>query len=139
MEPIILTDPEITPDNDLVFSIIGDNSVHWKKIMNYLQENHKYISEVWKFYNDGKSWLFRTMRKKDTIFWVAVIEGTFRVSFFFSSKAESLIENSDLPEQVKDDYRNTMQSKFRGLTVKITCPQDTDIVIRLIDLKLKMK
>lgn len=139
MEPIILTDPKITPDNDLVFSIIGDNSVHWKRIMNYLQENQKDISEVWKFYNDGKSWLFRTLRKKDTIFWVAVIEGTFRVSFFFSSKAESLIESSDLPEQVKDEYRNTRQSKFRGLTVKIVCPQDTDIVIRLIDLKLKMK
>lgn len=137
MKPIVLTDPGITPGNDLVFSIIGDNRVHWQKIMNYLHENHRDVSEVWRYYNDGKSWLFRTLKKKDTIFWVAVIEGTFRVSFYFGNKADSMIEASDLPEQLKEEYRKTSQSKFRALSVEINGPTDTEQVIRLIDLKLK--
>ena len=139
MEPIILTNPEITPDNDLVFAIIGDKSILWQKIMSHLHENHKDISEVWRFYNDGKSWLFRVLKKKNTIFWVAVIEGTFRVGFYFSNKAEPLIENSDLPEKIKDEYRSTSQSKFRAVSVVINNARDAEIVIKLAELKLKVR
>ncbi len=139
MEQITLTNPEIIPDNELVFSIIGDKSILWQKIMNYLYENHKDISEVWRFYNDGKCWLFRALKKKNTIFWVGVTDGSFRVSFYFSSKAEALIENSDLPETIKDEYRNTSQSKFRAVTVLINNERDAENVIKLSSLKLKMK
>lgn len=139
MEPIILTNPDITPDNDLVFSIIGKKSLHWQNIMKQLHENHKDISEVWRYYNDGKSWLFRTMKKKDTIFWIGVIKDTFRVSFFFGSKAESLIENSNLPEKIKAEYRSTSQNKFRSVTVEINNAEDAENVILLAELKLKAR
>jgi len=139
MEPIILTDPNITPDDNLVFAIIGEKRILWQKIMSHLHENHRDISEVWRFYNDGKSWLFRTLKKKNTIFWVGVIEGTFRVTFYFSNNAEQLIEDSDLPEKIKDEYRSTSQSKFRAISVKINNTLDAENVIKLAELKLKIK
>ncbi len=52
MEPIVLTDPLVTPNNDLLFAIIGDKSIFWQRINNHLYLNHKDISEVWRFYND---------------------------------------------------------------------------------------
>jgi hypothetical protein len=140
MEPIALTDPAIIPDNELVFSMIGDKSVYWQRIMAYLYQNHKDISEVWRFYNDGKSWLFRTLKKKNTIFWVAVLKDTFRVSFYFGDKAEPMILQSDLPESIKDDFKITKRyNTIRAISVSMADSTDVDTVIKLIELKLKIK
>lgn len=140
MEKIVLTDKSVKPDNDLVFSIIGDKSVLWQKIMSYLHEYHKDISEEWKFYNDGKCWLFRTLKKKKTLFWIGVIQGTFRVSLWFGDKAESFIENSDLPESIKNDFRNAKRYKIgRAVTVIMKNSDDVDNVIKLAEMKMKIK
>jgi hypothetical protein len=140
MEPIALTDPNVTPDNELVFSMIGDKSVYWQQIMSYLYQNHKDISEVWRFYNDGESWLFRTLKKKNTIFWVAVLKDTFRVGFYFGDKAEPMILQSDLPESIKDDFKNAKRyNTIRPISVTMADSSDVDTVIKLIELKLKIK
>ncbi len=62
MEPNVLSDSSITPNDEIVFSIIEDKKTLWKQTITYLHENHKDISEVWKYYNDGKNWLFRTSK-----------------------------------------------------------------------------
>jgi hypothetical protein len=140
MEPIALTDPTIIPDNELVFSMIGDKSVYWQQIMTYLYQNHKDISEVWRFYNDGKSWLFRTLKKKNTIFWVAVLKDSFRVGFYFGDKAEPMILQSTLPENIKNDFLNAKRyNTIRPISVTMADSKDVDTVIKLIELKLKIK
>jgi hypothetical protein len=140
MEPIALTDPSIIPDNELVFSMIGDKSIYWQQIMAYLYHNHKDISEVWRFYNDGKSWLFRTLKRKNTIFWVAVLKDTFRVAFYFGDKAEPMIMQSDLTESIKDDFINAKRyNTIRAISVTIDNSTDVDTVLKLIALKLKIK
>lgn len=140
MEPIALTDPTITPDNELVFSIIEDKSVYWQQILAYLYKNHKDISEVWRFYNDGKSWLFRTLKKKNTIFWVAVLKDSFRVGFYFGDKAEPMILQSTLPETIKNDFLNAKRyNTIRPISVTMADSTDVETVIKLIELKLKIK
>lgn len=140
MEPIALTDPTITPDNELVFSMIGEKRVYWQQIMEHLYLNHKDISDVWRFYNDGKSWLFRTLKKKNTIFWVAVLKDTFRVGFYFGDKAEPMIMQSDLPESIKDDFKIAKRyNTIRAISVTISDSSDVDHVIKLIELKLKIR
>jgi len=57
-------------------------------------------------YNDGKSWLYRALRKKLTIYWVGILKDTFRISFWLSNKAEPLVESSDLPERIKEEFRS---------------------------------
>lgn len=141
MEKLVLTDPNVVPDEELVFSIIGENSVFWKRIMNYLydMDEKNEISEVWKYYNDGKSWLFRTLKKKKTIFWLGILKDTFRVSFLFSDQAEKLIRNSDLPQLLKDDFQFAKKSRMgRGITITLNSPFDSDNIIKLIDIKLKI-
>jgi hypothetical protein len=140
MEPIALTDPTITPDNDLVFSMIGEKSKYWQQIMEHLYRHHKDISEVWRFYNDGKSWLFRTLKKKNTIFWVAVLKETFRVGFYFGDKAEPMLLQSDLPESIKHEFMNAKRyNTIRPISVTIADSSDVDTVIKLVELKLKIK
>lgn len=140
MEALLLKDPLVIPNDDLVFSIIGDRSILWRSIISYLHENHSDISEVWKFYNDGKCWLFRTLKKKKTIFWVGISDGTFRVSFYLGGKAEPLIAKSDLPEKIKNEFINDQNnSMFHSISIKMANSEDAENVMKLIEIKLKLK
>jgi hypothetical protein len=140
MEPIVLADKSVKPNDEIVFSIIGDKSKLWQKILTYLHGNHADISEEWKFYNDGKSWLFRTLKKKKTIFWIRVLKGTFRVGFWFGDKAEPIIVQSDLPESIKNDFKNAKRYNLvRSVSIIMADTRDLDIVIKLIEIKLKIK
>jgi hypothetical protein len=140
MEPIVLTDKSVRPNDEIVFSIIGEKRLLWQQIITYLKDNHKDISEEWNFYNDGKSWLFRTLKKKKTIFWIGVLKDTFRVTFWFGDKAESIIEQSDLPESIKNDFKNAKKYNLvRSLSIIMLYPEDFENVKKLMEIKLKMK
>jgi hypothetical protein len=140
MEPIILTDPNVQPTDELVFSIIGENSAYWVQLVDYLYENHFDITEEWRFYNDGKSWLYRALRKKKTLYWIGVIKDTFRISFWFGDKAEPVIEASSIPENIKEEFRNTKRyGKLRAISIEMRSTEDLQNVISLVELKIKIK
>ncbi|HWS00882.1 MAG TPA: DUF3788 family protein [Prolixibacteraceae bacterium] len=140
MEQIVFTDPAVTPDEELVFAQIGDNSIYWKTIEEYLYRHHSGITQQWRFYNDGKCWLFRYLKKEKTVCWISVLAVTFRVGFWLSDKAEPLIEQSELAESVKEDFRNAKRTKIgRGLSVLIKGPEDVENAIKVMELKFKIK
>ncbi|MBL7970715.1 MAG: DUF3788 family protein [Prolixibacteraceae bacterium] len=140
MEPIVLTDPNIQPTDELIFSIIGENSVYWEKLVDYLYDNHFDITEEWRFYNDGKSWLYKAVRKKQTLYWIGIIKDTFRVTFWFGEKAQSLIEGSILPDKVKEEFRNAKRyGQLRAVSVEVRSEDDYNNVVTLVELKAKMK
>jgi hypothetical protein len=139
-EKIVLTDKEIEPTPNQVFSIIGNKKPLWENTMNYCYENYQHISEVWRFYNDGKCWLFRLLQKKNTVFWVGILADTFRISFWFGDKAESFIDKSDLPETIKQEFKTAKRyNKIRGISVKVLDTSDVETVKKLVDIKLSLK
>ncbi len=71
-----------------------------------MSANYKDSSGEWRFYNDGKRWLFKMVNKKKTVFWSSLITGTFRITFYLGNKAESIIENSDLSQSIKEEFKN---------------------------------
>ena len=38
MEPLVLTDKSVIPTDELIFSIIGENLIHWQTLMNGIAE-----------------------------------------------------------------------------------------------------
>ncbi len=136
----VLNDKNIIPDDALVFSIIGDKKVCWQKIMNYLRDNYRGSSGNWRYYNDGKQWLFRMVNKKKTVFWLSLLSNTFRITFYFGDKARHIIESSDLPEKIIDDFKSARKyGSIRPVTIKVINDEDVDNVIKLIGLKHKIK
>jgi hypothetical protein len=137
---LLLSDKQITPTDDLIFSIIGDKKNLWQKIMNHMLSNYKDSIGGWNYYNDGKSWLFKMVMKKKTIFWIGIIDDTFRVTFYFGDKAESLIIESDLPEKIKNDFKTSKKyGAIRAISLKMTDISDVDNVLKLIAIKQKIK
>ena len=140
METNVLTDPNVQPTDELIFSIIGENSIYWQQIINYLYSNYSDITEAWRFYNDGKCWLYRTLRKKMTNYWLGILKDTFRITFYLSDKAEVLIEESSLTESIKEEFWNAKRSTFgRSITVVVRSAEDVNNILKLIEIKLKIK
>jgi len=109
-------------------------------LIEHLYENHFDITEEWRFYNDGKSWLYRALRKKKTLYWVGIIKDTFRISFWFGDKAEAIIEASTLPENIKEQFRNAKRyAHSRAVSIEMRSAEDFENVLKLIDLKAKIK
>ncbi len=105
--------------------------------MSYLYDNNNDICEIWKYYKDGKSWLFRTLKKKKTIFWIRILDGTFRIAFWFADKLEPIILQSALPESIKSEYKNAKRfNKSRCIYIDMQSSGDIQNVKKLIDLKV---
>ena len=138
MDIKVFSDETVVPNDELVFSIIGDKELIWKQTMSYLYDNNNDISEMWKFYKDGKSWLFRAIKKKKTIFWIRILDDTFRIAFWFAIKLEPIILESKLPQWIKEDYLNAKTfNKSRSIYIDVKDSKDFENIKTLIDLKIK--
>ena len=136
----VLSDKQIKPTDELIFSIIGDRKSLWHSIMDHIKENYNDAAGEWNYYNDGKRWLFKLIRKKKTIFWISLIENTFRVTFWFGDKAESLIEGSELPDNIKNEFKTAKRYGYiRGVTITMDSTDDVDNAVKLIEIKVKVK
>jgi hypothetical protein len=135
-----LSDKNIIPTDDYIFSILGEKKKHWQSIMSYISENYNDAAGAWNYYNDGKQWLFKMVRKKKTIFWGGIFEDTFRITFYFGDKAEPLIETSDLPANIKEGFRVAKRyGAIRAISIKVFEHSDVENVLKLILIKNKIK
>ena len=132
-----LTDKFTQPREELIYKHIGDKELLWKQIMSYLHD-HDDITETWRYYKDGKSWLLRIMKKKKTICWIRILEDTFRVAFYFAVRLEPDIMKSDLSYKLKSDFENGKTfNKTREIYIDLQHADEVEEVKKLIDLKIK--
>lgn len=139
-EILALSNPSVYPNDDLVFSIIGERKSLWQQILKHMLDQ-KDISWSWNYYNDGKQWLFKLVQKKKTVFWGAVLAtGEFRITFYFADKAESLIYGSDLPQIVKENFKTAKKyGAIRPATLLVNTEDDVETVLKLAEIKMKLK
>lgn len=140
-ELLAFPDKDVKPTDESIFSIIGSNKDYWQRILKSIPEKHKDISWSWNYYNDGKRWLFKLIQKKKTLFWGAVLTtGDFRTTFYFGNKAEPLVVSSDIPEKHKEEFLNAKRfGSLRAISILVRSDEDVDTVLKLADLKSKIK
>jgi hypothetical protein len=140
LKKLILSDKQTIPNDDLLSSLMGGKWHLWQEIVKFTEENYKDISSGWNYYNDGKQWLFKLVQKKKTLFWGALYEDTFKITFYFGDKAEPTIIASDLPEPVKHEFMTGKRyGKIRAISQKVFKASDVKVVKKLIDIKSKLK
>lgn len=138
-EKPVLGDKSIYPSDEFLLSIIGDKMVFWQKLVSYVKDNYTDITEEWRYYNDGRQWLFKMQRKKKTIFWASILKDTFRITFYFGNKAEPVIGESPLPQKIKDGFRDARRfGALRPISIVVDENQDFDNILKLIDVKIKL-
>jgi ABC-type uncharacterized transport system YnjBCD substrate-binding protein len=140
-EILALSNPNLQPGDDLVFMLIGDKKVYWQKIIKHMLDTYSGVTWSWNWYNDGKQWLFKLVRKNKTVFWAAILTtGQFRITFYFGDKAEPAILSADLPKSIKENFLiGPHYGKIRAVSLLVNTPEDADTVLKVADLKIKMK
>ena len=140
MEQPILNDKNQFPTEEIVFSHIGRSKILWKSLFDFIHTNHPDISEEWRYYNDGKSWLMKVTRKSKTVFWLSIIKGAFRVTFYFTEKAKQTIMNSSISDELKEQFKSgKTYGKIRGLTILFKNKKDIEYAKSLIAIKFSIK
>ena len=139
-EVLLLEDKLIVPTDELIFSLIGEKKRFWLNIIDHMHVNYPESAGVWNYYNDGKRWLFKMVLKKKTIFWGAILEGTFRITFYFGDKAEPVIIDSALPVSIKEGFKTSKRyGAIRAISIKMIDSDDLENVLKLIAIKSKIK
>lgn len=137
MEKPVLSDPDQYPAEEIIFKYIGRTRSLWQSLFEYIRTDHPDFNSEWRYYKDGKSWLMKVTRKSKTIFWLSVINGTFRATFYFTDKAKTVINNSSLTNDLKEQFDK--KSGLRGITVVFRKKQDFEYVKELITIKTGLK
>jgi hypothetical protein len=140
MEIPILINKDIFPTDEVIFSHLGKSKFLWQSIFEYIHENYNDFLEQWKYYNDGKSWLLKVSKKSKTIFWVSILKDSFRMTFYFTDRAEQDIMNSPISDDLKEHFKNGKRyNKIRGLTIVFRYKRDIEYAKSLIRIKLNVK
>ena len=140
MDQPILNDRDQTPTQEIIFDHIGSAGKTWNTIFNHIHDHHPDLTEEWRYYNDGKSWLLKVTKKSKTIFWLSILKDAFRITFYFGDKAEPLIMDSAISEELKEQFRTGKRyNKIRGITMTLNGKTEITNIIELITLKLKIK
>jgi Protein of unknown function (DUF3788) len=120
--------------------VTGDKMKYWRDLMEYVNENYTGASGDWNYYNDGKQWIFKMVWKKKTIFWIVLIKGSFRVTFYFGDKAAEHILSAGIPQKLKDDFiTGKRYGKIRAISLEINDISDIESVKELARIRVKIK
>ncbi len=139
-EILVLSDPDVKPDEKLISSKIGDKYKLWHAIMTFISDNYPDMEGGWRYYNDGKQWLYKMVQKKKTIFWGTILEGAFKVTFYFGGKAEPVIVASELSDKAKQQYLTGKRyGQIRAITTHVNDMSDVSEIGKLIAIKVKLK
>jgi len=131
-----LGDPELYPSEDVLAARLGRAKAAYAAMLDYNHADHPDFEERWKYYNDGKSWLFSASRKKRTLFWLSVDEGWYRVTFYLTPKGGEALLGSSLDEGYKEQYRSAAGKKFRGVTLVVRAKKDLAVYRALLAIKM---
>jgi hypothetical protein len=140
MEKPVLVDKDIFPTDEIIYSHIGKFKILWQSLFEYIHSNHSDFTEQWKYYNDGKCWLLKVSKKSKTIFWISILQDCFRMTFYFTDRAEQEIINSPISDDLKENFKNGKRfNKIRGLTIIFKYKKDIEFAKTLIGIKLNVK
>jgi hypothetical protein len=140
MDTPVLTDKGQFPTDAVVTSHLGKSKALWVAFFDHLHAVHADVLEEWRYYADGKSWLLKLTRKSKTVCWISVVEGAFRITFYFTDKAAPAIAASAIAAALKEQFTTGQAyGKVRGLTIVPKRARDIDDAKALIALKLTLK
>ena len=139
-EKPILSDPEQYPTEEVIYACIGKRKqALWSSFFEMIHEQHPDFSEEWRYYKDGKNWLMKVTRKSKTIFWLSVWKNAFKITFYLSDKAEESIDQSDISEELKEQFKTGKHyGKIRGLTIDFSKRKDIEYAQSLIAIRRKI-
>lgn len=139
MEPCLLTDPDINPDDGIIFAEIGKSAPLWKALFDKIGVGYPECIFGWNFYRDTKCWLMKVTTKKKTIMWVSIIKGAFRCTFYFPERFLDQLLELPVSEEIKLSIRDGKRvGKSIAIAVIVTKRKQLKDVHELFRMKVSL-
>ncbi len=140
MEEPVLRDAEQFPSDDVLRRHLGRAMASWKALMAHVDEHDPGLSGEWRYYKDGKSWLYKATYKKLTLCWAAVFRGKFKTTCYFPDRAEPAITGSKLHKTYIDQYLDGRRyGKTRAISVDVRKLADLKATKQIMEIRLQVK
>lgn len=114
MEQQMLNNPQLPPTPEYLKTVLGNNYVNFDYLFDLF--NKQGIVSEWNYYKDGKSWLCKVIYKKKTVLWLSVWEDCFKLSFFFTEKTKSGVDDLEIDATI---IRNFKQQSAIGKLIPL--------------------
>lgn len=123
-----------------IASALGRSAGSWQSLLDRIHDEHPDLTEEWRYYDDGKSWLLKVARKSKTIFWGSVWQGAFRACFYFPVRLTPALLGGDLSTELVTRIRAEQPTgTLRAVPVELGPKRRVADVMRLIALKIDLK
>lgn len=135
----LLRDPKQKPDEKLFKIILSEQLYHvYEELQNLLSEIG--LSAEWRYYYDGKSWLYKITYKKKTIAWLSLWEYFFKTGFYFTEKTRAGIMKLDIGNDLKSTFlEKRMIGQLIPLILDIDDPGKLADFRRIAEYKMSLK
>jgi len=136
MEEPIFTDKSHQPEPEEVAEVLGRSSAVWDAIKAHLADEYGELTEVWKCYSVKYGWTMKMMKKKRNLFFFIPEKSSFGLAFIFGDKAVAAIEDSNVPENIKEELRNaTKYAEGRGMRIEMKYKKQIPLIKKLVAIK----
>ena len=138
MEQLVLKDANVLPDSNVLKSVLKDDFSKFEEFSGLLSDLG--ITPEWNYYKDGGAWLCKMLVKKKNMGWIAVFDGYFSVTFYFTEKHLEAIAGLQISEQIKEDF-STVKSIGKLLPMRIIAADSSSIkdIATVIQFKKSLK
>ncbi len=136
-EERIFIDKEKRPDDESLKDALGESFSCWQDVQDYMKVEYENIIPEWKHYGKKTGWLLKMLLKKRNMFFLVPLENKFRIVFVFGDKAVSVVEDSNLPDNLKEELRNARKyAEGRGLNFPVMSPEEVEHIKELVKVKI---
>jgi hypothetical protein len=138
VERPVLDDPEVFPDDAVLARVLGRAKRVWDTFESRLRSELDGTSVEWRYYKDGKAWLGKATRGKQTIGWISVGRANFKVTFYFNAKSEPALLALPLSAETMERYRNREGvGKLKPMVFEVRAERALGEVMMVAKAKLK--
>lgn len=138
---LLLRDSNTFPSGEVLRDALG-NDVYdvLEPFLQTITSEEYGLAVEWRFYNDGKAWLGKTVYKKKTIFWLSVWEGFFKTGFYFTEKHLEGIVSLDISESIKDSFAKAKPSgRLIPMIIDVNSKEQIADLLTIIRFKKSLK
>ncbi len=134
--PQLLRDESIEPIADVLSTVISSELYAIYQQLIKIAETELDLQSEWRYYKDGKSWLCKFVYKKKTVLWLSLWETFIKVSFYFTEKTRSGIDELEIDESLKYELKNTASiGKLLPLIIDISSEEQLKDISTIIEYK----
>ena len=133
----LFDDKSKQPTKQMLAKAIGKQYQLWTDIAEHVVEKYPKAIEEWKYPGVKYGWSFRLKDKKRNIIYMGPREDHIMVAFIFGDKGVDAVQNSSLPQSIKDELLNAKKyPEGRGIRLQVHNKADVANIKILVDIKL---